>query len=88
MNTLVAAARPPAELLLRGVHAIDPNVLLDGRHDVLVREGEIAEIGAPGSIEATPGAQDGILTPPQLLQSQRWPTRFSLSSTPPKVSSR
>jgi dihydroorotase len=57
MNTLVAAARPPAELLLREVHAIDPNASLDGRHDVLVREGEIAEIGAPGSIEATPGAQ-------------------------------
>jgi dihydroorotase len=57
MNTLVAAARPPAELLLRGVHAIDPNISLDGHHDVLVREGEIAEIGAPGSIEATPGAQ-------------------------------
>jgi dihydroorotase len=57
MNTLVAAARPPAELLLREVHAIDPNASLDGRHDVLVREGEIAEIGMPGSIEAPPGAQ-------------------------------
>jgi dihydroorotase len=57
MNALVAAARPPAELLLRGAHAMDPNLALDGRHDVLVREGEIAEIGAPGSIEAPPGAQ-------------------------------
>jgi len=57
MNALVAAARPPAELLLRGAHAIDPNLALDGRHDVLVREGEIAEIGGPGSIEAPPGAQ-------------------------------
>jgi dihydroorotase len=57
MNTLVAAPRPPAELLLRGAHAIDPNVALDGLHDVLVREGEIAEIGEPGGIEAPRGAQ-------------------------------
>jgi dihydroorotase len=57
MSTLVAAARPPAELLLRGAHAIDPNLRLDGRHDVLVRDGEIAEIGTPGSIEAPAGAQ-------------------------------
>jgi dihydroorotase len=57
VSTLVAAARPPAELLLRGAHTIDPNLALDGPHDVLVRDGEIAEIGIPGSIEATAGAQ-------------------------------
>ncbi|MGD1051126.1 MAG: dihydroorotase [Solirubrobacteraceae bacterium] len=57
MSMLVAAARPPAEMLLRGAHVIDPNLGLDGRHDVLVRDGEIAELGTPGSIEAPPGAQ-------------------------------
>ena len=55
MSMLVAAARPPAEMLLRGAHVIDPNLGLDGRHDVLVRDGEIAELGTPGSIEAPPG---------------------------------
>jgi dihydroorotase len=57
MSTLVAAARPPAELLLRGAHLIDPNEGIDAPHDVLVRDGVIAEIGAPASLQAPPGAQ-------------------------------
>ncbi|MGA3363047.1 MAG: dihydroorotase [Solirubrobacteraceae bacterium] len=57
MSTLAAVSRPPAELLLRGASVLDPNARIDGRHDVLVREGEIAEIGAPGSLQAPAGAQ-------------------------------
>ena len=57
MSTLVAVSRPPAELLLRGAHVIDPNAGIDGAHDVLVRNGEIAEIGAPASLQAPAGAQ-------------------------------
>ena len=38
----------PATLLLRGVRLLDPRAALDGVHDLLVRDGEIAEIGAPG----------------------------------------
>jgi dihydroorotase len=57
MNTLAAAARPPAELLLRGAHVLDPAAGLDGPHDVLVRDGEIAALGAPASLEAPAGAQ-------------------------------
>jgi dihydroorotase len=53
---LVAAARPPATLLIRGVHALDPRTALDEPHDVLVREGTIAELGAPGTL---PEPQDG-----------------------------
>ena len=46
-------ARRPADLLVRGAHVLDPRTGLDGPHDVLVRDGEIAEIGAAGSLAAT-----------------------------------
>jgi dihydroorotase len=36
---------PPADLLLRGAHVLDPRAGLDARLDILVRGGEIAEIG-------------------------------------------
>jgi dihydroorotase len=55
--TLVAGPASPADLLVRGAHVLDPGVGLDGAQDVLVRGGEIAEIGAPGSLEAPEGAE-------------------------------
>jgi dihydroorotase len=57
MNTLVAAPRPPADLLVRAAWVIDPRSDLDGPHDVLVRRGEIAAIGAPGTVEAPAGTE-------------------------------
>ena len=48
---LVGGCGEPAELLLRDVRVLDPRAGVDGRHDVLVRRGEIAEIAAPASIE-------------------------------------
>ena len=54
---LVSAPARPADLLLRDVHALDPRTGLDGRRDVLVRGGQIAEIGAAGTIEAPPDAE-------------------------------
>ena len=42
----------PAEVLLRGVHVLDPRSGLDEERDVLVRQGRIAEIGAPDSLPA------------------------------------
>ena len=36
---------------------LDPRAGLDGARDVLVRDGEIAEIGAPGSLAAPDGAE-------------------------------
>jgi dihydroorotase len=36
---------PPADLLIRGAHVLDPRAGLDERLDVLVRDGEIAGIG-------------------------------------------
>jgi dihydroorotase len=57
MSVLVAAPRPPGHLLLRGPHVLDPASDIDGPHDVLVRDGEIAEIGAPGSLALPAGAE-------------------------------
>jgi dihydroorotase len=54
---LVSAPARPADLLVRGAHVLDPRTGIDGRHDVLVREGVIAEIGAHGTIPAPP---DGV----------------------------
>ena len=48
---------PPADLLVRGAHVLDPRTGIDAPHDVLVRGGTIAEIGAPGSIDAPPGVE-------------------------------
>ena len=40
----------PAELLIRGAHVLDPRAELDEPKDVLIRQGRIAEIAAPGSV--------------------------------------
>ena len=47
----------PAELLIRGAHVLDPRGALDAPHDVLVRDGEICALGAPGTLEAPEGAE-------------------------------
>jgi dihydroorotase len=46
---------PRADLLIVGAHVLDPRSGLDGVHDVLVRGGEIAEIGAVGAVPAPAG---------------------------------
>jgi dihydroorotase len=48
---LIAGPQPPAELLLRDVHVLDPSARIDARHDVRVRDGRIAELGEPGALE-------------------------------------
>ena len=52
---LFYSARPPAELLICGGHVLDPRTGLDDPHDILVRDGWIAELGDPGSLTAPPG---------------------------------
>jgi dihydroorotase len=47
----------PAEALLRGPRVLDPRTGLDGAHDVLIRGGSIAELGAPGTLSAPDGAE-------------------------------
>lgn len=49
---LFGPASPSAELLIRAAHVLDPRTGLDGHHDVLVRDGHIAEIASAGSLSA------------------------------------
>ena len=46
-----------ATVLIRGAHLLDPRAGLDGPGDLLIRAGAIAEIGAPGALEAPDGAE-------------------------------
>ncbi|MDX6665802.1 MAG: dihydroorotase [Solirubrobacteraceae bacterium] len=52
MNLLVQGPNVPADLLIRDVHVLDPRAGIDGRHDVRIRDGAIAEIGASGALDA------------------------------------
>jgi len=54
---LLGGAGDPAEVLLRDVRALDPRERLDGRFDVVVRSGEVAELGEAGSLAAPDGAE-------------------------------
>ena len=54
---LYAAPRTPAQMLIRGAHVTDPRAGLDGPHDVLVRNGEITQLGAPHSVAAPAGTE-------------------------------
>jgi dihydroorotase len=47
----------PVDLLIREAHVLDPRSGLDNAADVLVRQGTIAELGEPGSLEAPAGAE-------------------------------
>jgi dihydroorotase len=49
------AAGPPATVLIRGARLLDPRADLDGAADLLIRDGEIAEIG--DSLQAPEGAE-------------------------------
>jgi dihydroorotase len=51
-------AEAPAELLVRRAHLLDPRAELHGPGDVLVRGGRVAEVGAPGGLEAPPEAEE------------------------------
>jgi dihydroorotase len=56
-NPLIQGPSSPAELLLRDVHALDPRVGIDARHDVLVRDGLIAALGEPGTLDSPDGIE-------------------------------
>ena len=52
-------ARPadPATMLIRGARLLDPRSGMDGANDLLIRDGVIAEIGTPGSLDVPEGAE-------------------------------
>ena len=56
-DPLVRAPHPAADLLLRDVRVLDPRARIDARHDVRVRAGEIAELGAPGGLDPLDGEE-------------------------------
>ena len=56
-DALVFRASPPADVLIKNAHVLDPRTGIDARHDVLVRGGHIAELGAPNSIEPPVSAE-------------------------------
>jgi 5-methylthioadenosine/S-adenosylhomocysteine deaminase len=53
---LFHAVRPGDDLLIRRAHVLDPRTELDEAHDILIRNGRIAEIGPPG-MPAPEGAE-------------------------------
>jgi dihydroorotase len=63
-DRLFAASRPPADLLIRGAHVLDPRTGLDEPCDVVIREGEIAHIGATDTLDGPEGTE--ILDAPGL----------------------
>ena len=57
MSRLDHRAQRPADLLIRGAHVLDPRERIDAPHDVLVRDGVIAEIAPPNSLDAPDGVE-------------------------------
>ncbi|HEY5044635.1 MAG TPA: dihydroorotase [Solirubrobacteraceae bacterium] len=51
VEPLVQGPGVPANLLLRDAHLLDPRAGIDARRDVRVSDGEIAELGEPGTLE-------------------------------------
>jgi len=47
----------PAELVIRGARLLDPAAGIEGVHDLVVRDGRIAELAPPGAAELPPGVE-------------------------------
>jgi dihydroorotase len=47
---------PQADLLIRAAHVLDPRTEIDEPRDILIRDGHIAELGAPATLAAPEGA--------------------------------
>ena len=56
-SRLFSRELPAADILVRGAHVLDPRVGIDGCHDVLIRGGMVAEIGAPDSLARPEGGE-------------------------------
>jgi len=54
---LVQREGPDATILIRGAELLDPRAGISGTRDLLVRDGEIARIEDPGTIEAEDGVE-------------------------------
>jgi dihydroorotase len=69
--TLVGRPGPAATLIFRGARLLDPRGELDAVRDLVVREGEIAELAEPGSAPQIDGAEvvdaEGLLVVPAFV---------------------
>ncbi|HEY2715728.1 MAG TPA: dihydroorotase [Solirubrobacterales bacterium] len=48
---------PDAQLILRNATVLDPVAGIEGQHDLVVRDGRVAELAAPGAAEVPAGAE-------------------------------
>jgi dihydroorotase len=56
-SRLYHSQRDPAELLIRDARVLDPRSELDESRDILIRDGRIAELGAPNTLSAPPDGE-------------------------------
>jgi dihydroorotase len=68
---LVSREGPPANLIIRGARLFDPRTGLDATRDLVIREGEIAELTEPGGGAELEGAEvvdgEGLLGLPAFV---------------------
>lgn len=57
MDPLVSRELPPADLVIRQAHVLDPRTGIDAPHDVLVEQGHITQIAPPGSLNTPDDAE-------------------------------
>ena len=62
---LVHHAQPNTDILIREARVLDPRAGIDEARDVLLRDGEIAELGAAGTLTAPDGAE--VVDSPQAV---------------------
>ena len=79
---LVHREQPPADLLIRAAHVLDPRAGIDAPHDVLVRGGVIAELGAPGSLAGARGRRVDRRRGPPPVRRLRRPARAPARARP------
>ena len=56
-DPLVRAPAPPATLLVRSAHVLDPRSGVDGTFDVVIADGRIAELAPPGTAVVPEGTE-------------------------------
>ena len=77
-----SAPARPAELLIRQAHVLDPRTGIDEPRDVLIRDGQIAELGAPGPLSAPSESADNRGSRQARLPGLRRPARAPAHARP------
>ena len=71
MSALISRPGPAANLIVRGARVIDPRGDLDAVRDLVVRDGEIAELAEPGGAPEIEGAEvveaEGLMALPAFV---------------------